>query len=103
MIEFNTVVNESAKVIASGLHVLPAPFSVGWIDPARLDSPKMAKVRELTVRDNNFEGPYPQRAIMTGNCRDYVGPVKFQRNSAKGYQLYCPGIVVSEGNMQTAQ
>lgn len=103
LIEYNTVVNDSATVTANGLHILPAPFSQGWIDPERLDSVRGAKVREVIVRDNKFEGRYPQRAIMTGNCVDYVGPVRIQRNSARGYQFYCPGTVISDGNTQNTQ
>lgn len=92
VVENNRVVNDSADVIASGIHLLPAMFSSEWADPDGRDPVKVARVWGVTLSGNSIEGKFPRKLIMTGNCADYRGKVVIKDNKAKGYQLYCPQI-----------
>ena len=88
----NAIVNDSEKVIATAIHLLPAHFSAKWEDPNHIDGHKVAKVWDVSIQDNVAGGVFPQKIIMTGKCVDYKGNILVRDNLAKEYQLYCPTV-----------
>ena len=88
----NIIVNDSSKVVATAIHMLPKVFSTKWSDPDNRDGPKLARVWDVSVHNNITEGKYPQKIIMTGNCVSYAGEISISANLASGYQIYCQNI-----------
>jgi len=86
----NKIVNDSNKVIASAIHILPARFSVKWNDPEGKDNDNIAKVRGISVNNNIMSGAYPQKITMTGNCNNYIGKMTIKNNTPSNFQSYCP-------------
>jgi len=91
----NIIKNDSEKVIASAIHLMPAHFSAKWNDPDNIDSPNIARVWKVSIFGNIAGGVFPQKIIMTGKCVDFMGKVIIRDNLAKGYQLYCPKVKVT--------
>ncbi len=96
IVEDNQVVNDSASVTASGLHILPVPFTKSWTDPTKIDPKKMARIRNVMIADNVNLGKYPLGLRMTGNCIDYRGPIILKNNLAKYHKFYCKNVSVSQ-------
>ncbi|MCA9420194.1 MAG: right-handed parallel beta-helix repeat-containing protein [Nitrospira sp.] len=90
----NLIVNDSEKVIASAIHVLPQRFSGFWQDPSDLDFDDVARVGDTFIENNISAGKVPLRIIMTGNCAEYSGIMKVKNNVASSYQLYCDNVDV---------
>lgn len=102
-IETNQIINDSALIKkASGLHLLPARFSKKWKDPTRMDDGDIARVWEVVITDNVSIGKYPLGFRMTGDCRDYMGPVQVKNNTANFHKFYCNNVVVSEPRFSNA-
>ncbi len=102
IVQDNQVMNDSALVTASGLHLLPVPFRKTWTDPTKIDPGKVARVRNVTITDNINLGTYPLGFQMTGNCIDYQGQIKVHTNTASRFQFYCNQVAVGE-NVITAK
>ena len=98
----NKIVNDSDKVIASAIHLLPAIFSARWKDPDGLDGPGVARVHNVMIIGNTASGAFPQRIKMTGQCVDYVGEILIRDNLAEEYQLYCPKVHLSGNKKHNA-
>lgn len=88
----NKIINDSEDVIATAIHLLPAPFSAKWNDPDSIDKSNIARVWDVSIYENFASGKFPQKIIMTGKCVDYMGEIIIRDNLAKGYQLYCPKV-----------
>lgn len=88
----NVIINDSPKVKASAVHLLPIEFKQGWNDPDHIDAGKTAKVGSVEISGNSSLGKYPLRFLMTGNCEDYRGPVRVANNVAPRFQFYCAGV-----------
>lgn len=89
VVELNNVVNDSAAVTATALHLLPAAFTGLWSDPDHVDYSNIARVRDVDIANNVSKGKYPKEMIMTGNCIDYEGSINVKNNKASGFKFYC--------------
>ncbi|MES2406651.1 MAG: hypothetical protein V4528_04925 [Pseudomonadota bacterium] len=89
VVKLNSVVNDSATVTATALHLLPATFTGLWRDPDHVDHSNIARVRDVVITNNVSKGKYPLEMIMSGNCIDYDGRINVNNNTASGFKFYC--------------
>ena len=94
VVKFNQVVNDSAFVTATALHLLPAPSSEMTGDHGHIDS-NIAQTWDVEISHNESKGKFPKEMIMTGNCADYQGTVLVKNNIASGFKFYCNQVVVT--------
>jgi hypothetical protein len=85
----NDIENNSSKVRATAVHVLPMPFSGTWSDPAGSGNTKVARVANVEIIDNTSKGRYPLDFVMTGNCIDYGGYLRVRGNQGRAFRFYC--------------
>jgi hypothetical protein len=95
-VDGNRIVNDSSRVTATALHLLPAAFDEGWRDPARRDPQNVARVWDVTITNNRSEGAYPLGFNMSGNCVDYQGPVRVRGNVGPAFNFYCDRVVATD-------
>ena len=99
IVEDNRIINNSQSVVASAVHILPAAFSEGWVDPSGLDPANVARVWGADILRNKSEGTFPLDMKMTGNCVDYQGPVNVHANRARKYTFYCERVSEAQNQL----
>ena len=93
----NRIINDSDKLTASAIHLLPAKFQLKNSNGREID---VANVWDVSIVENISGGNHPLKIIMTGNCINYKGKVTVLDNIAFDYQQYCPAVV-NENNKIT--
>lgn len=99
--ERNKVINDSDAPKLNASYIIPAKFKQGWTDPDKKDPADTARVWKVTIADNQSEGAHPLPFRMTGECKDYPGPVRIERNRGSLFSYYCDTVVTTD-NVLTA-